>query len=190
MTWSIYRICRESWLMCIISVFSRATAAFQYQRQDQGARHSFAQDQWSVSTIFFPYSFQFFWGISFSLCLMPPCLLLSIFSSIVTSLFAFVLLHSLFYPLHIPRGPLFPVRGLLRRVSLGQVPETRGFHRKSILWLSSPSPPFSFPPLSFLFHKLFSTAARSFLPPSALFPVLPVVKVQHFLVQHVLRPGE
>lgn len=53
-----------------------------------------------------------------------------------------VLLFSTFA--HIPHGPLFPVRDPLRRVSPGQVLETRGFHRKSILRSSFPIP-FSFP---------------------------------------------
>lgn len=177
----------SQWLMCIISVFSRATAAFQYQRQDQGARHSSAQDQWSVSTNLFFAHFFFGGGGFSSLCLMSYVRPLSIPLSHPSSLA--VLLYFPSYPLHIPHGPLFPVRGLLRRVSLGQVPETRGFHRKSILRLSSPSP-FLLPSSAFLLSPALLHACSLFLPPSALFPVLPAVKVQHFLVQHVLRPGE
>lgn len=52
--------------MCTISVFSRATAALQHQRQDQGARHPPAQNQWPVSTNFFS-------SVSSLSPSLPPC---------------------------------------------------------------------------------------------------------------------
>lgn len=85
--------------------------------------------------------------------------------------FAVLLFFSL-YPLHIPHGPLFPVRDPLRRVSPGQVLETRGFH---LIWTGSPffAPsrsllPFAFLPLALHGRSLFLPLSRlcfpSFLP--------------------------
>jgi len=128
---SISSVASEPWLMCTISVFSWTTAAFQHQRQDQGARHPPAQDQWPVSTNLFSFA-------SSPSSSLPPCPTSHARPSLAPPLAhrhrvsrsPLILCLCL---LHTPHGPLFPVRDPLRRVSPGQVLETRGFHRKSIL---------------------------------------------------------
>lgn len=149
--------------MCTISVFSWTTAAFQHQRQDQGARHPPSQDQWPVST-----------NLSFLLPrarsrFPPPSSLLSPRHTLARSLALPLAYRYLVFRsplilrlclLHIPHGPLFPVRDPLRRVSPGQVLETRGFHRKSIL--RPLPPPLSFALVSSSLSLAASTAARSF----------------------------
>lgn len=73
--------------------------------------------------------------------------------------------------LHIPHGPLFPVRDPLRRVSPGQVLETRGFHRKSILR--------PFHPSFLCFSSSLVGSPRLLVPPSftsTLFPVHPAAQ--------------
>lgn len=126
---SISSVASKPWLMCTISVFSWTTAAFQHQRQDQGARHPPAQDQWPVSTNLFSFV------VSPSSPSLLPCPARTSLASPLTHRYS--VFRSPFIPclclLHIPHGPLFPVRDPLRRVSPGQVLETRGFHRKSIL---------------------------------------------------------
>lgn len=128
--------------MCAISVFSRATAALQHQRQDQGARHPPAQDQWPVSTNFFSSvsSLSFASSLSHVRPFYPPLIAISLSSQFS---------YSSLYSLHIPHGPLFPVHDPLRRVSPGQVLETRGFH---LIWTGSPffAPSRSLLPSAFL----------------------------------------
>lgn len=124
--------------MCTISVFSWTTAAFQHQRQDQGARHPPAQDQWPVSTNLFSFTTS-----PTSSSLLPCSTSHARFLSRSTSGHRHPVPRSplilCLCLLHIPHGPLFPVRDPLRRVSPGQVLETRGFHRKSILRPFHPS---------------------------------------------------
>lgn len=170
---SISSVASEPWLMCTISVFSWTTAAFQHQRQDQGARHSPAQDQWPVSTNLFSFA------ASPPSSSFPPCLTSHARPSLAPPLthcrpvFRSLLILCLCL-LHIPHGPLFPVRDPLRRVSPGQVLETRGFHRKSILR-----------PFHSSFLRVSSSLAgfpRLLVLPSftsALFPVLPAVPKRH-----------
>lgn len=186
--------------MCTISVFSRATAAFQHQRQDQGARHPPAQDQWPVSTNFSSSASSS--PTSISLPLIPRCSLFSP-SSLLSVSSRLPLLHFVSLAAFLSsRSPLilhlslctFPTDHYFLFVTLyDELVQVRCSRREAftgspffpLLLLSHPGSP-AFPtslPLSLALH-----GCSLFLPISALFPILPALKAQHFLAGMFFEP--
>lgn len=111
---------------------------FRFQSSDGGASTSTTGSRSSAPSCPRPmtreYEFLFFRFFSFLRFFLvarsplspPPLVAISLSSQFS---------YSSLYPLHISHGPLFPVRDPLRRVSPGQVLETRGFH---LIWTGSP----------------------------------------------------
>lgn len=153
---SIYLICRER---AMIDVHN-----FRFQLNDDGVSTSMTGSRSSAlscprpmtreyESLFFRCFSFFFFTPSLShvtLALLPPPPPQLPLTPLPPRSFRSLLILCLCLS-HIPHGPLFPVRDPLRRVSPGQVLETRGFHRKSI-FRPSTLLSFAFLPLSLAFH--------------------------------------
>lgn len=170
---SIYLICREQ---AMIDVHN-----FRFQLNDGGVSTSTTGSRSSALSCPRPmtreYESLFFRSASpsSSSSSLPPCLTSHAHSSLAPLTHCHPVFRSLLILclclLHIPHGPLFPVRDPLRRVSPGQVLETRGFHRKSILR--------PFHPSFLLVSSSLAGFSRLFVLPSftsTLFPALSVVQ--------------